>query len=77
MKTSFLPRPSRVIKPAPEPAREFTGPGSVTPQKSTPIWNTEPDRPETQFIPHYDTFPQAPEANSMLSQDLEPFRRTK
>jgi len=74
MKTSFLPRPSRVIKPAPEPVREFTGASSDTPQKFTPTWDMEPER---AFTSAYAPFPQAPDPNSMLSADLEPFRRTK
>ena len=76
MKTSFLPRPCRVIRPAPESAREFTVSES-TAAKFSPIWNTEPAQPQTRFVPHYDTFPQAPDPNNMLSADLEPFRRTK
>jgi len=70
MKTSFLPRPSRLIRPAPEPAREFTvsAPDS---NRFTPIWNTEPDNEQ------YAAFPQAPEANAGLAEDLEQFWRTK
>ena len=74
MKTSFLPRPSRLIRPAPEPAREFTGASHDMPQRFTPIWNTEPD---AAYTPQYATFPQAPDPNALLSNDLEPFYRTK
>lgn len=74
MKTSFLPRPTKLIRPAPEPVREFSGPSHVMPQKFTPTWDMEPERP---FQSAYAPFPQAPEANGMLSNDLEPFYRTK
>ena len=74
MKTSFLPRPTKMIRPAPVAEPEFTGPSHVLPQRFTPIWNTEPD---AAYTPQYTAFPQAPEANGMLSADLEPFRRTK
>ena len=74
MKTSFLPRPSRVIRPAPVAEPEFTGPSHVLPQKFTPTWDMEPERP---FQSAYAPFPQAPDPNAHLSADLEPFYRTK
>jgi hypothetical protein len=74
MKASFLPRPSKMIRPAPVSEPESTGPSHVLPQKFSPTWDMEPDAP---FTPAYSPFPQAPEANSMLSADLEQFYRTK
>ena len=74
MKASFLPRPSRVIRPAPVTEPEFTGASHVLPQKFTPTWDMEPER---AYTPQYHAFPQAPEANAMLSADLEQFYRTK
>ena len=76
MKASFLPRPVRNIKPRPQ------GPGHVTPQEFRPSWNEpvaiefeESDIP--QYQTQYTPFPQAPDPNADLTQDLEPFYRTK
>ena len=67
MKTNFLPRPHRERRPAPEPNQESqTRPVS----RIMMPWDTEPDAA-------YTAFPQAPESTGMLTQDLEPFRRTK
>ena len=69
MKTSFLPRPHRDIRPAPEPM--FQSQSQTEPVSTVRMpWDTEPDAA-------YTAFPQAPEANGPLTQDLEPFLRTK
>ena len=74
MKTSFLPRPHRDIRPAPEPMFQAQ-PAPVT--RTRMPWDTEPDQNCFESDSPYTAFPQAPEATGMLTQDLEPFYRTK
>lgn len=71
MKTSFLPRPAKMIKPAPE--TDFVAQTAPVTRTQMP-WDTEPDAPSES---RYTAFPQAPEATGLLAQDLEPFYRTK
>ena len=68
MKTSFLPRPSKIIKPRADlpDARDTREPKPIVTFQG---WDVEAN---------YAPFPQAPDPDeSLLSRDLEPFYNTK